>query len=503
MIPFFQSWSDSRKIVFLLFSLLFFRLIFALLVPLSPQEAYYWVYSLHPALSYFDHPPLVAYTIFLFTRLLGSTVLAVRFGSLIYSFGFSWLLYLIGKRMFDKQTGIRAALLMNLLPIFAINSLIMTPDSPLVFFWGLCWFFSLRAIQETRYSNYLWAGISLGLALLSKYTAFFLPISILLFLLISPGYRHHLKRMEPYGGLLLALLIFLPVLIWNFQNDWASFVFQSHQRDFGIGETMTFTWKTLVAFLGSQAGILTPLVFIGFCWTIGVGIKQYWQKNPWKETLLLSLALPMVGLFTLVATRDTVKMNWLIPAYPPLLLLMITLYQHRIFTRKRTHQGFAKWTWITVILFFFAFHLLPFVPQIPVSGSADTLTGWSEIAGHLDKILAADNGTSPPFIFSCGHKTAAELQFYLKGHPATYTQTVLGKQVLAYNYWFDPKTLKGKDALFVWSDFEGCPPHKSDLLKNYFQRIEDLEPFQVFRGKKPFRTFHIYRCYGYKGIELK
>ena len=112
-------------------------MIYALLLPLSPQEAYYWVFSLHPALSYFDHPPLTAYTIFLFTHLFGPSAWSIRLGALLYSFGFSWLLYLIGKRMFDERTGFWAALLINLLPTFSITALIMTPDSPLVFFWCL------------------------------------------------------------------------------------------------------------------------------------------------------------------------------------------------------------------------------------------------------------------------------------------------------------------------------------------------------------------------------
>jgi hypothetical protein len=75
----------------------------------------------------------------------------------------------------------------------------------------------------------------------------------------------------------------------------------------------------------------------------------------------------------------------------------------------------------------------------------------------------------------------------------------LGKKALAYDYWFDPKPLRGRNALFVWSDFEGFPDEKSGLLEKYFERIESLEPFTVFRGKHHLRTFRIYRCYGYKG----
>ena len=499
MAHFFKSLSYPQKLFILLSGLFFFRLIYALLLPLSPQEAYYWVFSLHPALSYFDHPFLTAYTIYLFTHIFGPTALAVRLGALLYAFGFSWLVYKIGKGMFDEQTGFWAALLMNLLPTFSITALILTPDSPLVFFWCLAWFFMLKAVHEDRPIQYLWTGMALGLALVSKYTAVFFPFSVFLFLLVSPGHRYHLKRMEPYLGLILALLIFSPVLIWNSQHHWASFAFQSTER---AGEMKSFSGRELGAFLASQIGIITPLVFAGFCWAIGLGLKRFWRIKNWQETFLLALALPMVGLFTLVATREWVKMNWLIPAYPTLLLLMVAYYQNRTFRWHWIYRGYARWTWISVLAFFILFHLWPLVPQIKVSGSADTMTGWPELARHIETIRSEKNWKEPPFIFSWGHKTASELQFYLKGHPETFAQTVLGKKALAYDYWFDPKLLVGRDALFVWSDFEHFPDEKSGLLEKYFERVEALEPFKVFRGKYLLRTFRVYRCYGYKGYDF-
>ena len=341
--------------------------------------------------------------------------------------------------------------------------------------------------------------MALGLALVSKYTAVFFPFSVFLFLLVSSEHRNHLKKIEPYLGLIIAFLIFSPVLIWNGQHHWASLAFQSTER---AGEMKTFNGEELGAFFASQIGIITPLVFGGFCLAIGSGLKEFWRNPIWQETFLLSLALPMVGLFTLVATREWVKMNWLIPAYPPLLLLMVAYYRNRTFRWEWIYRGYACWTWISVVLFFIVFHLWPLVPQIKVSGSADTMTGWSDLARHVETIQNEKNGKGIPFVFSWGHKTASELQFYLKGHPTTFAQTVLGKKALAYDYWFDPKPLMGKDALFVWSDFEHFPDESSGLLEKYFTRVEKLEPFVVYRGRNLLRTFHLYRCYGYKGYDF-
>jgi 4-amino-4-deoxy-L-arabinose transferase-like glycosyltransferase len=493
-----------KRLLLLLTLILGGRLAVAAFLPLSPQEAYYWVFSLHPAWSYFDHPPLTAYLIGFFTHFLGDQAVVIRLSALLFSFGFSLLAYYLGKELLDSRVGFRAGVLSALLPSYAINALIITPDVPLVFFWTLSAFLTLRAIQENRFGYHLLSGISLGLALISKYTAVLLPASLLLFYLLTPDQRRHLKRWELYGGWVLAALVFSPVFLWNADHDWASFAFQSTDRARELGK---FSPRELSAFLASQAGVLTPLVFAGMAATLGVAVRQFFRRPSWKENYLLFLGLPMIGLFTLVATREWVKMNWLIPAYLPLIILMMRYYQERSFAWKWVYRGTAAWIWVTVGVFFIVLHLWPFVPQIKVSGSMDTLTGWRELAGHLQKVqqtIQKKSGSDQPsFILAWGHKTASELWFELKGHPPVYAQTALGKKALAYDFWFDPAPLMGQDALFVWSSFENYSYESSDLLSRFFEKVEPLEPFSVYRGKYPLRTFKIYHCLHYRGFDFK
>src|SRR4030042_2685461 len=138
------------------------RSLYAWILPLSPQEAYYWVYALHPDLSYFDHPPLTAYSIYPLTRLFGPHPFTIRLGGLLYFFGFGWVVFYLGKRLWDERTGFLAAVLIHLLPTFSITALIMTPDGPLLFFWTLGLLLVLKALQESR-GWYIGAGCSLGL----------------------------------------------------------------------------------------------------------------------------------------------------------------------------------------------------------------------------------------------------------------------------------------------------------------------------------------------------
>jgi hypothetical protein len=151
-----------KRLLILLALVLGARGIMAALLPLSPQEAYYWVFSLHPAWSYFDHPPLTAYAIGFFTYFLGDQAIAIRLGALLLSFGFSLLAYVLGKELFSPRVGFWTAIISTLLPAFAITALIITPDSPLVFFWTLSGTLTLKAIQNDRYRYHLLSGVSLG-----------------------------------------------------------------------------------------------------------------------------------------------------------------------------------------------------------------------------------------------------------------------------------------------------------------------------------------------------
>ena len=474
------------------------RLLLAALLPLSPQEAYYWVYSRHPALSYFDHPPLVAWTIGFCTFLLGDHSWAIRLGALLYATGTAWLAYGLGRDAFNSRVGFQSALLVSLLPTYAINALIMTPDAALVFFWTLTLYLSFSAIRKNRPAWLLPAGLALGLALDSKYTAVLLPLSLGLFLILPAEQRRWWKRWQLYGGLTAALLVFSPVLVWNSRHDWASLAFQSTDR---AKEMIRFNWGDFGAFWATQIGVLTPLVFVGLAAALGVGIKKIGQKRYWTETFLVCAALPLIGLFTLVATREWVKMNWLIPAYLPLIILMAACFgpagQVRFFRRTGT------WAWAMVVFFFLLLHLWWFFPQIKVSGSMDTLTGWQNLAGQLRIEQARMPRPAETFVLAWGHKTAAELEFHFKGPPAVAAQTALNQKALAYDYWFDPAPLVGRDALLVWSPFENYPFEHTDLLLQFFERVEKAESFTVYRGPYPLRDFRIYRCYGYKGFDFK
>src|SRR5580658_10099877 len=100
-------------------------------IELIPEEAYYWTYSKHPALGYFDHPPMIAWTVAIGTALFGDTALGVRFMTFVLWIGSAGLLFLIGRMWFSRRVGLMATLLFTILPIYVGAGLIVTPDGPL------------------------------------------------------------------------------------------------------------------------------------------------------------------------------------------------------------------------------------------------------------------------------------------------------------------------------------------------------------------------------------
>ena len=170
------------------------RLMLVGVIELLPEEAYYWTYSKHPALGYFDHPPMVAWIISVGTSLFGDTHLGVRVMTFAFWGASCWLLYLIGNLWFGRRAALAAAWVFALTPVYVGTGLIATPDGVLLFFWLATLYVISRALYTEHSASWLLAGITFGGALLSKYYALLLAPSLLLFLALSPAHRRWLRR---------------------------------------------------------------------------------------------------------------------------------------------------------------------------------------------------------------------------------------------------------------------------------------------------------------------
>src|SRR5215471_376012 len=162
-----------------------FRFWFSCQYDLVPDEAYYWVWSKHFALSYRDKGPLVAWTISLGTALFGDTVFGVRFFAVLLSAGTSYQLYRLAQRLYDEPTALWCLGVAALIPLFCIGSILMTIDPLSVFFWAwganLCW----SGIETGRVRYWFFVGVAVGMGFLAKFTNGMQLVGIALFLIWS------------------------------------------------------------------------------------------------------------------------------------------------------------------------------------------------------------------------------------------------------------------------------------------------------------------------------
>ena len=290
------------------------RLAVAAIVPLAPDEAYYWVWSRSLAAGYLDHPPMVALWIRLGTALAGDSPFGIRLLSPVAAAAGSLLLARATRDILPgpdaPRRGLIAAALMNATLLFGVGAVTMTPDTPLLFFWTLCLACLGRLLATGKRAWWLAAGVAAGLAADSKYTAALLAPALLVWIAAVPSVRAHLRGLAPWAGAGLAGLAFAPVLAWNAGHEWASFAKQGGRAgDWQPGRAAQF----LGELLAGQLGVATPLVGVVCAAGIAAAVARA-RDHGWA--LLACLTAVPACVFLQHALGDRVQANWPAVLYP-------------------------------------------------------------------------------------------------------------------------------------------------------------------------------------------
>ncbi|MEP5758691.1 MAG: glycosyltransferase family 39 protein, partial [Litoreibacter sp.] len=187
------------------------------------DEAYYRLWGLSPALGYYDHPPMIAWWIWIGQAIFGDTPLGVRALVVLSSALGSLFLWRTAYILFDRRVAGWSVLFLNTSILVGVGGILATPDAPSVFFWGLA-LWALAELHSSQKPNWLLAvGLFAGLGLDSKYSVLFLGGGITLWLVLVPSARRWFAAWQLWAGGLIALLCFAPVLYWNHLHDWVSF----------------------------------------------------------------------------------------------------------------------------------------------------------------------------------------------------------------------------------------------------------------------------------------
>ncbi len=448
-------------------------------MPLSPQEAYYWQWARHLDLSYFDHPPLAAWTIRATTALFGQGERAVRLAATWHGALFALFFIMAGRRLFGARTALLAVVAALSTPLFALGQTVITPDGPLLAGWTAALYFTVRALQSGRGPWLLAAGAAVGYAVLGKYSGWLLAPQILLALLFDRRGRALLLGPWPYLALLLAVAMFAPVLVWNAREGWISFAFQGAWRS---SQVTAPRLDRFGRFLGLQALEMTPLLWLAAVAAVAVAMRR--ARDPGFR-LCAIFALPTLALCLAASPFLWVKANWAAPAYCSALLAAAALCPRapgagRAFARASVGLAFA----LTVYL-----HLAVALPALPFPARDDVTAGWKELAARVQ--AERERIAGPSFVVGCTYKPASELAYYLPGQPEVHAQNAFGELGLEYGYWLEPATLVGREGIVVLDgrEWRNCIEREA-----YCRPLQELPPLTVRRGSRAVTTFRLWRC---------
>jgi 4-amino-4-deoxy-L-arabinose transferase-like glycosyltransferase len=310
------------------------RLAFGASLGLGVDESYMVAAGRTLSLGYFDHPPASWWLSWAAAHLFGSeTQIVVRLPFIALFALSTWLMARLTTRLFDSRAGLYAALLLNLSPVFGVTTgTWVLPDGPLtaaLLAATLALTDALPSRGRAALGWWLLTGACAGLALFSKYTAILWLAGAFLYLLTSRTHRAWLIRPAPWLAALLAVLIFVPVLIWNAAHGWASFAFQG---DRATGLRLHPLGPFIV--LAGEALFVLPWIWLPMMQAALTALRRGpAEERPW---LLCCLAAPPILCFALIAawSNQRILFHWAAPGY----LMLFPLLGHAV-ARGQTWLG--------------------------------------------------------------------------------------------------------------------------------------------------------------------
>jgi dolichol-phosphate mannosyltransferase len=487
---------DSRRrwrtrAAWLLGGITAFRILVIATTQLADGEAYYYLWSRFPALSYYDHPPLVAWMTWLTTRF-SHGGFAVRFGPVVCSTIFLVLLYRLGEKLFSPRAGFIAVAIISALPAFLFTGFVLNPESPLAPIWVL----DLLIVEGMRERDEAWrplaAGLVTGLAFLAKYTGILLVPITLLYLAASPSSRRWLRRPALYLGGGVALLVALPVIVWNYQHQWASLTLHFVERTAAV--SLTTTMHSGLQVLIGQLTAFQPLIFPGLMAALVVAIRRSGRDDRYRFLALTSWPVLLFFFITMVRVRDS-ESHWTMVGYMPVALAaggwLDEVMDHlprsaRVYLRS----SFGLSVVVALVVWGYALtHFLPgFVPASAYDANRDFFNeqvGWDQVKAEVAEdaaVLGQDTVVASTQYALCAHILSE-----LDDQPRVYCPSV-SRTEFDFLGRHDPPAQA--PVVYINNDHYGDDP--SLLLPG--RHCRSLKTISIERAGRVLQHYRLYTC---------
>ena len=482
-----------RNTVLTISALVGLRLLAAAWTPLTFDEAYYWIWSKHLAGGYYDHPPGVAAVIRLGTLIAGDSEIGVRLVSILLALPMSWAIFRAASILFgDLRVATTATILLNVSLMVAVGTLIVTPDAPLLVASSFVLFFLAKVLEIGRGACWLAVGAAVGTALLSKYTALFFGPAILIWLVIVPKLRHWLVSPWLYLGGMVALALFSPVILWNADHHWVSFI-----KQIGRARIEDFRPAFIAELIPTQIVFATPLV-----WVLGaMGLYALLMRGPGllaARALINSMFWTIALYFMWHSLHARVEANWFAPVYPVFAIAAgvaahLTSWKER---SRRIVDFCLRWASPVGLLMFAILIVQANTGALTCYHRDATVrsvgVGWRELAGGIE---ATRVRVGAACVLAPDYGTTGWLAFYLPKGSCVVQPTQRIRWVNMPEP--DPALLAGK-LLYVAEARPGGRPSLTD----YFTSVEPIAELTRMRGPLVIETYALDLLEGAKGEVL-
>lgn len=465
-----------KQLFFLLLSFKFFLMVFIILfagIGLGPDEAQYWSWSRDLDWGYYSKPPGIAWQIFATTSFLGSTELGVRFGAVVIGTLFAIAVYFLAKkcRLSDNEACL-AGLMAAFTPLGVFSTFLAITDGGMLLFWTLG---LILLSTESKPVNYPLLGLIIACGALFKWPIYLMWLVVLGLWIWKPSIRSSRVIL----GLAISLLGLLPTLYWNMQHDFATF---RHVTTIVQGGNDGGGKPNPLEFIGSQAAILSPVIFV-------LLILSFFRLPKLRSSVAFLgwVSLAILSAYIIYACFKKGQGNWCLFAYPSAFVLLAAVWN-----RFWIISGLAVSLLLTATIFSapLPWKINPFRHNL----------GWKT----LGEAVAFD--PTKEFLFADKYQITSILHFYNPLQERAYFFNLLGSRKNQFSYQAPPS--QGKDGIFVVVEtdpnledkLKGLPEQYEKLLAPYFQKVNAPNRVSLYEvNGKSVKGALIFKCEGYFG----
>jgi 4-amino-4-deoxy-L-arabinose transferase-like glycosyltransferase len=490
-----------NRVILLILAMSLVRLLLAFGFELGNDEAYYWLYSLHLQWNYFDHPPLVALWIRVFTggQLLDHLEGFVRLGSVVGSAIATWLIYLTVRSIHSERAGFYAAILYSASFYASITAgVFILPDSPQMVFWTLSLYALARLFSSPeKAGNWLLFGLAAGLCILCKVHGAFLWFGLGTYILFFQ--RSWLKNPWLYVSILTTAVLVSPILFWNIQHDFITYRFHSNR----VTINRSFNPQSFFHEVSGQLLFNNPFNALIIYLALIAFARRRLQRLP-VLTLFNLTGISLAGILLGIALfRDTLP-HWSGPAYVTLLPLAAVYLAER----RPAFPRILYWTLGGYGLFVIGWWLFAhFYPGTTGSKNSTDLGrgdlsldmyGWKEAGKKFSDYYHTEGHKGKGVPLVCSYWWGAHLEYYF-ARPAGATMIGLGPTQRLHHYaWVNEwrKNVSMDTAYCIVPSDEHYSTVKA--YQAFYSVIDSVYTIPVSRGGKPAHQFIIYRLTGWR-----